>query len=221
MTTIKAVIFDFNGTLFKDTALHNEAWDIFLEKHAILLNHEEKNQKIHGKNNQDILCAIFEKDLREDLIHQYTMEKEKIYQDLCLKTNMQLTEGAEDLFRFLSSGNIPYTIATASGIENVDFYFQHMNLSEFFNYNKIIYNDLSMKSKPDPDLFIKAMTVLDARADETLIFEDSFSGIRAAENARVGKIIIVNSNNNNYDEWNYQVIHSFDEVDRNIFSKTS
>jgi len=30
---IKGVIFDFNGTLFWDTDLHNKAWDAFLERH--------------------------------------------------------------------------------------------------------------------------------------------------------------------------------------------
>jgi len=31
----KYVIFDFNGTLYWDTHLHNEAWNRFLEKHLI------------------------------------------------------------------------------------------------------------------------------------------------------------------------------------------
>ena len=45
---IKGVIFDFNGTLFFDTHLHNQAWDIFLKKHSFVLTDEEKNLKIHG-----------------------------------------------------------------------------------------------------------------------------------------------------------------------------
>ena len=55
-----AVVFDLNGTLIWDTALHNRIWDDFLERHSIFLSDEEKNRKIHGKPNQDILKALFD-----------------------------------------------------------------------------------------------------------------------------------------------------------------
>lgn len=32
---IKGIIFDFNGTLFCDTDLHNKAWDTFLERYNL------------------------------------------------------------------------------------------------------------------------------------------------------------------------------------------
>lgn len=57
------------------------------------------------------------------------------------------------------------------------------------------------------------------RASETVIFEDSFAGISAAECTGAGKIIIVNSHNQDYDGWSYQKIKSFNEVDRDLFSR--
>lgn len=39
---IKGVIFDFNGTLFFDTHLHNRAWDIFLDRYSLMLQDVEK-----------------------------------------------------------------------------------------------------------------------------------------------------------------------------------
>jgi beta-phosphoglucomutase-like phosphatase (HAD superfamily) len=50
-----------------------------------------------------------------------------------------------------------------------------------------------------------------------LIFEDSTSGIKAAENSNAKKIIIVKSTNDDYGEWNHQIINSFTEVDKSIF----
>lgn len=52
---------------------------------------------------------------------------------------------------------------------------------------------------------------------EILIFEDSISGIKAAENANVAQIIIVNSNNDDYRNWSYQQIKNFAEVDKRLF----
>lgn len=214
---IKGVVFDFNGTLFWDTKLHNQAWDLFLAKNGIVLTNEEKNKKIHGKNNKDILTNIFFKPLSKSEIKQLTIEKENIYQKLCLQTNMELAPGAKEFLIFLRSSNIPYTIATASGIENVDFYFRHLALNDFFDRSKIVFNDGQIPSKPNPQIFQKAIKILEIQNDETLIFEDSIAGIMAAENANAGTIIIVDSNNDDYNKWDHQKIKNFNEVDRTIF----
>jgi len=215
---IKGVIFDFNGTLFWDTDLHNKAWDTFLERYNFKLSDEEKNKKIHGKNNKDILNAIFPNQLSKKDINILSEEKEKIYQELCLQTNMQLAPGAVDLFYYLKGKNIPFVIATASEIDNVNFYFDHLKLAPFFKRSEIIYNNGMMKSKPDPEIFNKAMNLMGLSGEETLIFEDSISGIKSAENAKVAKIIIVNSNNDDYSNWDYQQIKNFSEVDKELFN---
>jgi len=215
---IKGVIFDFNGTLFWDTKLHNNAWDIFLEKKGICLNYQEKSEKIHGKNNKEIMTALFSAELTDESIKKLSVEKESIYQELCLKQKMELAPGVTDFFKFLNIEHIPYTIATASEIYNLEFYFNHFDLELFFDKSKVVYNDGTIKSKPDPHIFQKAMEILTLKENEVLIFEDSISGILAAENANVKKIIIVNSNNDDYSKWNHQIIRNFSEVDRKIFA---
>jgi len=215
---IKGVIFDFNGTLFWDTELHNRAWDMFLERHRIVLSDKEKDDRIHGKNNLDILSSLFPGDLSPNDRDRMSREKEDIYQDLCLQNGPGLAEGSTELFRFLKSNHIPFTIATAADLYNMEFYFRQLDLGQYFDLSGVIYSDGSTKSKPDPDLFIRALKVLGLEADEVLIFEDSISGIQAAENTRVKRIIIVNSTNSDYSCWDYQVIKDFSEVDRTLFT---
>jgi len=217
--TIKGVVFDFNGTLFWDTKLHNEAWDIFLEKSGIRLTDQGKVEKIHGKNNKDIISSLFPGQLAREEISELSIEKERIYQDLCLKTEMQLAPGAKEFLRFLMTENIPYTIATASELGNVNFYFEYLGLNSFFDLSKVICDDGSMLSKPSPQIFQRAIAIIGIKERDILIFEDSISGIMAAENAGVGRIIIVDSNGNDYGRWNYQKIRNFSEVEKDIFAK--
>lgn len=214
---IKGVIFDFNGTLFFDTHIHNKAWDIFLKQHSLELKDDEKNKNIHGKNNAEILSNLFSNKLSIEDINRLSIEKEDIYQSLCLKQEMRLAPGAEDLLEYLLIKNVPFTIATASDLYNLEFYFEHLNLAKYFDMSKIVYSNGKVKSKPNPEIFLKAMDVLEINANQTLIFEDSTSGIRAAENANAKKIIIVKSTNDDYQEWNHQIISSFSEVDKSIF----
>jgi beta-phosphoglucomutase len=216
MMLFKGAIFDFNGTLFWDTAFHDKAFDVFLEKHNIQLTDEEKRVKIHGKPNADIMRGIFGNHLTDADIYIMAQEKEAIYRELCIN-DLQFAPGAEDLFNFLKSNGVAMTIATSAGIENIDFYFEYMNLGQWFSKDKVAYDDGTFRGKPYPDVFLKAAEKLVLKPDETVMFEDSVPGIIAAEAAGAGKIYIVSSYGENYDRFSYDIINHFDKVNRKLF----
>jgi HAD superfamily hydrolase (TIGR01509 family) len=218
---IKGVIFDFNGTLFWDSELHYQAWDLFIEKYGITLDEKEKEDIFIGRNNEYVLERIYPEKLMPEEIERLSIEKEDIYQELCLEQKLQLADGSIELFEFLKKNNIPFTIATGSDWHNVAFYFNYLELDKYFEKSKVIYSDGTIKSKPDPEVFRRALKVLNLNPDEVLIFEDSEPGIGAAENIKAGKIIIVDSTDKDFSKWNHQVIKDFSEVDRNIFINNS
>lgn len=211
------VIFDFNGTLFWDTEIHNLAWDIFLKQHKIYLSDDDKNKKIHGQNNSNIMNNIFNSKISYNEITKYIDEKESIYRKLCKESNLELADGAIEFFEFLKAKKIKFTIATASIWDNLKFYFEKLNLHKWFDINKVVYDNGKNKSKPSGDFFIKAAKNIDLEPIKTIVFEDSYNGIMAAENANVGKIIIVDSCNIDYQNWKYIKIKSFSEVDKDYF----
>lgn len=52
----KAVIFDFNGTMFQDTWIQEQAWLIFFERYyQISLTAKDFSEHIHGRPNRYIL----------------------------------------------------------------------------------------------------------------------------------------------------------------------
>jgi HAD superfamily hydrolase (TIGR01509 family) len=216
--SFSGIIFDFNGTLFWDTPLHNQAWDTFIRENNLKkLTDEEKNQKMHGKTNQEILPMLLGRELTPGELQMLTHRKETIYQELCLQQKMELAPGAIPFFDFLKERGIAFTIATSSGIGNLRFYFEHFRLSRWFEFDQVVYSDGTLKSKPDPQIFEAAIAKIHKNPNEVVIFEDSFAGILAAQSANPGKIIIVDSVHENYSRWNYQIINHFGEVDRNIF----
>ncbi len=211
----KGVIFDFNGTLLWDTQLHNIAWDNFFTEHGFFLSDEDKHHKMHGRLNKEIIAELFGDKLTKAEIERYGLEKEYEYQRLCEELeDFSLAEGVTGLFNRLKERDIPFVIATASGIENVDFYMSRLELGKWFKKEHIIYNDGSMRGKPFPDLFLRAIEVLGVDSKDIVIFEDSVAGIKAAETAGVGKIVIVNSNDSDYEVFGgkYPIITSFNEV---------
>jgi beta-phosphoglucomutase len=218
MEKYKGVVFDFNGTLLWDTRLHNEAWDIFLSRHRISLSDQQKNEVIHGRNNSLIIPGLFGPGLTGEEVRRFISQKESIYQDLCLKKGIDYAPGARDFIGYLKSGKIRYSIATASGKENVDFYFARLGLGSLIEREYVIYDNNRIRSKPDPEIFQIAINKLNLMNGDVVIFEDSYAGILAAQHAKPGKIIIVNSTQADYRDFRHKVITSFDEVDRGMFS---
>ncbi len=216
--SFSGIIFDFNGTLFWDTPIHNQAWDIFMQEHNLeQLTDAEKNQKMHGKANHEILPVLFHKELSPAELENFIHRKETIYQELCLRRKMELAPGVLPLLDFLKERRKAFTIATSSGIGNLRFYFEHFHLSRWFDFEQIVYDDGSIKSKPDPQIFKAAMAKIGKNSEDVVIFEDSFAGILAAQRAHPGKIIIVDSVHEDYSKWDYQVIRNFAEIDKEMF----
>lgn len=212
------VIFDFNGTLFWDSEYQETSWDKYLQTHNINLTKAQIKEYIHGRNGKDTFEILFKQKLNDLEVQQYTEEKEIIYRNECLKHKMELAPGAKRLLEYLKKLEIPMAIATASGKTNVDFFIDKFNLLDYFAEEHIIYNDSIIKGKPHPDLFEKAIHRLGVKKTESIIFEDSFSGIQAAINCKVATVIIVNSTRENYAEFKLPIIEHFDEFDRNLLN---
>jgi len=188
------LIFDFNGTLFWDSDKHELAWRIFIKK---LCNRDisdsEFLQYVHGRNNDFILGYFFNKSLSADVIDDLSEKKEIIYRNLCTEdtVNLQLAPGAIRLLDNLKKYNIPRTIATASTKVNVDFYRKIFQLNKWFDNDKIIYNDGTIKGKPNPDIYIKAAKMIQVDVQNCVVIEDAISGIQSAYKAGIGKIIAI------------------------------
>ena len=214
---LQGFIFDFNGTLLWDTALHNRAWDIFLEKHGLALSDEEKSHAIHGKMNCDILPAIFGEALSSNTITRYANEKESIYRDICSRSGIGLAPGSEWLLNQLMQKGVRCAIATASPEVNVRYYIQRFNLYRWFEPNAIVFDNGTFRSKPHPDLFIEAAKQLELDPSLCAIAEDSRAGIAAATAAGAGKIYHVNSLEQINPIIGHNSIDSFHQVDLDLF----
>lgn len=191
----KGVIFDFNGTLFYDTPFHNTAWQRMVKELTNTDLDDDLRVKMHGKNNRDILHCINKNISDEDII-SYSKRKEAIYRDICLENpdKLHLVNGAIELFNYLKEHNIPFTIASASIKENIDFFVKTFNLNRWFDLNKIVYDDGSHNNKIS--MFNKAAKLIDVDINECIIFEDSKSGIGFAKEVSAGMVVGIGNNFN-------------------------
>jgi HAD superfamily hydrolase (TIGR01509 family) len=192
---MKGYIFDFNGTLFWDSAYHEKAWQkIALQIRGNELSAEETRQHLHGRTNPAIIEYLFGHTVDPAEIVSISEQKENIYRHICLslETGFHLAEGVPELLDILKEKQVPMTIATSSERENLDFYIRHFQLPRWFDLDKIVYHNGSFAGKPAPDIYQIAAKNLGLLPSECTVLEDSFSGIRSAVAAGIGRIVYVN-----------------------------
>lgn len=185
---MKAVIFDFNGTLFFDTGFHLEAWaQIYREHHGE--NSETPDRDFYcGPCNDAIIKRIAPQLSRGDR-DQCSVHKEELYREICMKNpqRLHLTEGAEELFEALEENEIPFALATASIRPNVDFYYQTFGLGWWFERSLCVYDDGRYPDKGQMQL--EAARRLDVEFSECIVIEDSIQAVGHARKNGAGLIV--------------------------------
>jgi len=221
---IKGIIFDFNGTLFFDSDKHKKAWKKFsTEIRSYPFSNEEILKNVFGHTNRAILEYLVKEEISGEQLNDYANRKEQYYRQSCLRdaANLKLVDGTIDLFEFFLKNEISINIATASEITNVKFFNEQFGLDRWFDFDKIVYDDDKIKGKPAPDMFLKAAKNIGVNPSECIVFEDSATGIAAAKNAGIGKIIIIDPSAEKSKFHEHpdvdQVIPDFTKFDRAIY----
>ena len=193
------IIFDFNGTLFWDSELHMEAWREFSRRlRGTSFSDEEMLKYMFGRTNEDIIAYAIGKRPSPELVEKFAVEKEQVYRDMCKRHPkiFKLAPFAEEFLDYLKANNIPRTIATMSEKDNVDFYIKEFHLEKWFDVEKIVYSDGIIPGKPAPDIYLIAAKRLGLDPKNCIVVEDAISGINAAKNAGIGKVVAIASMEN-------------------------
>lgn len=223
--TYKGIIFDFNGTLFWDSAKHKEAWIEYSRRlRGTPFSDEEMLKYMFGRTNEEIIqYAIGEKPTPQ-MVQELASEKEAVYRQMCIDdpAHFHLADGVIEFLDFLKENDIPRTIATMSEKDNVDFYIEKFDLPKWFDVDKIIYSDGKIKGKPAPDIYEIAAAKLGLQPQDCIVVEDAISGIESARDAKIGRIIAICSEEpKEYYEAIPavdEIITSFREFNKNLFA---
>ena len=192
---MRGVIFDFNGTMVFDEKFHSFAWKKFIEEKAgVKISDEELQKYCQGVNANVIIEKFLQKKFDADELAELVEEKEKFYRQIAVDSGeFKFVDGLEKFLDELKKNNVPMTIATAAGLNNVKFFFEHFKLANWFDREYIVYDDGTLPGKPEPDMYLKAAEVIGMEISDCIIFEDSRSGIKAAKNSGAYKVVGITS----------------------------
>lgn len=187
MKTIKMIFFDMDGCLIDSEIVYVYAWfELFQELNIPIELDEIMNWR--GKNNRLINERIneFVGDMDETL-NLRKIRDERFYVKL-YNNEVELKPYAKDILDYLDSKNIPYALVTSTIKEKASKVLTHFNLYHRFKF--ILFGDDVVDSKPNPEIYLKAVSQSGLNKHEILVFEDSRNGIEACNNAGLDVVYV-------------------------------
>jgi HAD superfamily hydrolase (TIGR01509 family) len=174
---VRGVVFDLDGTLVDNMALHTEAFAIFGERHGLRPFDAEQRALLDGKRNADIFPVLCRRPLTAEELRAFADEKEGCYRELSRGRLAALT-GLDHLLALLESRGIPCAVATSGPAENVEHTLRETGLAQ--RLSVIVRGDEVPRGKPHPDIFLAAAARIGVDPCSCLAFEDSPAGVAAA-----------------------------------------
>lgn len=195
----KYIIFDMDGTLIDSIGVWNITDQKLIEEYAgttIDLDsiQLERDSFLHSNQDSDIYVAYC-----EYLIKKYGFSIQNAEQLLkirwdksgeVLESEMDFKPDVIELISKLKGLGFTLVLATMTTQVQLDIYskknkkmLEQMDISQVFDL--ITRKEDVKKKKPDPEIYNMIMQHYNARPNECLIFEDSYTGVLASKNAGI------------------------------------
>jgi beta-phosphoglucomutase len=171
---IRAVVFDFNGTLSDDEPILCEVWQEIAAEHGRPMTPEEYFDQLAGHSDPEIA----ERWLGGD-VEALMAERIRRYRALVADGS---TVGPEmrTAVRFAAE-RVPVAIVSGAAREEIELVLGAAGLTDAIS--TIVAAEDVQAGKPDPEGYLLALGRMGVEAPETLVFEDSQAGVLAAKAA--------------------------------------
>lgn len=195
--TLKALLFDFDGTLVNSEPTHFKIWQTLLGGYGCRFTEEEFENHYAGL---PIVATV------ERLISHFglSVSKDDLIQQKLAKTLEVFDEHPPALMphvlstlEWAKAQGLRLALVTGSSRDEVIPVFDHYHFERFFD--TVVTRTDVVNSKPDPECYLKALDALHIQPDEGIALEDTHSGVMAAHNAHLDVIAIPNEQTSDHD----------------------
>lgn len=185
-TEVKAVLFDMDGLMFDTEALNLKGWAVAGRLHGFEITEEyaRKYIGIHMATSRELMTAHFGEGFNFDAIRG---DRIAWVFDYIEKNGTPVKKGLKELLTFLREKGIKTALGSSSTRDLVTFYLEHARLNHTFDV--IVCGD-GMRGKPEPDIYLAALEQLKAGPQESLVLEDTCTGVLAAHRAGIRSILV-------------------------------
>ena len=194
---IEAVIFDLDGVIVSTDECHYRAWKKTADEEGIYFD-RKINDRLRGVSRMDSLEIVLERAERlytdEEKV-ELAERKNNYYKEYIKKlTKDDILNGVNENLAELKAKGIKVAIGSSS--KNTPDILKYMGLDNYFD--AVSDGNNITKSKPDPEVFLKAADMLGVPYEKCLVVEDADSGIEAGKRAGMYTLAVNNAKGADY-----------------------
>lgn len=175
----KAIIFDLDGVICRTDQYHYLAWKQIADELGIPFD-EKVNERLRGVSRMasfDIILERYDGAMDEEEKVRWTDKKNEIYKSMLTRmSHDDLLDGVSDTLDKLRGMGLKLAIGSSS--RNTKFILGQLGLADFFD--AVSDGTNITRSKPDPEVFLKAAEFLGMAPKDCLVVEDAEAGLQAA-----------------------------------------
>lgn len=187
MKDYKAIVFDMDGVIFDSEKRVVECWQVIADKYGIP-DIEVACRECFGCN-QIVAKERFLKRYGDDFPYvEYKKEMSDLFHERYDNGNLPMLPGVVEILDFLKANGKKIALATSTRRASVVQGLTWAGIIDYFD--AIICGDMVGRSKPEPDIFLKACEELGVAPAEAYAIEDSYNGIRAASKGGLRPIMV-------------------------------
>ena len=180
-------IFDMDGLLLDTETLYQQFWFKVLQEKNIDITREELRKIIGMSYDQAKNYFLNYVDTEEEFI-ELRQRREVYFWEHVENIGMPLREGADQILSYLRENNIKSALITSTEEQRAKKLMNIAGLNHTFDY--MVFSNMVTKTKPDPEMYHYLEKLTDIDMSEWIVFEDSYSGLKAANNAGVDVVWI-------------------------------
>ncbi len=175
---LQGVIFDWDGVIIDSHAAHKASW----EKLAAELGQpipEDHMERGFGRKNEVIIPEILGWATDPEEVTRLGNWKEELYREELKRSGITPLPGVKPFLEMLRDAGIPCAVGSSTQRKNIEVAIMAMGLSAYFE--AIACAEDVTRSKPAPDVFLKAAEKLGLAPSGCVVFEDAPFGLEAAK----------------------------------------
>ena len=190
---IQALIFDFDGLILDTETPEFVCWQNIYREHGFDFPHDRWGSVIGGSGYSDFDAAEHLVLLSQGRLDSAALRARNHLESHQIIMNQGPLPGVLDYLQDAKRLGLKLAIASSSPHSWVD---EHARRIGVFNYfdQVIAGDDVGLgRTKPNPDLFLTALSRLRVPKEAAIVFEDSPNGIKAANRAGIFVVAVPNS----------------------------
>jgi HAD superfamily hydrolase (TIGR01509 family) len=182
---LKVLIFDFDGLILDTETPEVLVWQSIYQDYGFELPLQEWEKTVGGYGVSNFDAGEYLSLLTSGRLDSVSLKSRYRKEADAIIHASPILPGVISMIEQAKEAGLPVAIGSSSPHSWVDTHAKRLGIFEYFD--RIVCQDdvLPGRTKPNPDIYLKALEHLNVKNDAAIVFEDSPNGVLAARRAEI------------------------------------